>query len=119
MRDFGTRDAIPNHAVFEGKGRHFSAAIQKRFVLGMKKGPWHHLLPLQAEESPRLAKGRVHQVPQQLPDVGQRFGRCARRAYAEGHGPDRPRRVGAVCRDLGQRTQQAASTRFGEKPVLN
>ena len=76
-------------------------------------------LPLKAQEVPRIAQGGVHEVPQQLPDMGQRPGNSARRAGAEGHGPDRPCRIGAVLRDLRQRPEQAAYTHPGEKSVSN
>ena len=43
-------------------------------------------LPLQAEGFPRLVQGRVHQVPQQLPDLEQRRGSQTRWIGGEGHG---------------------------------
>ena len=61
-------------------------------------------LPLQAEGFPRLVQGRVHQVPQQLPDMEQHRGSQMRWIGGEGHGAAGSCRIRIVLGNLTRHT---------------
>lgn len=102
----GRRGLVPQ--VLEGQ-RQRAGADQGR--QGHGEGNLPHTapqrLPLQAEGLPRLVQGRVHQVPQQLPDLEQRNG-SRTQPGGKGHGTDGHCRFSIVLRDLRFHTRQAA-----------
>ena len=98
----GRRGLVPQ--VLEGQ-RQRAGADQGR--QGYGEGNLPHTapqrLPLQAEGLPRLVQGRVHQVPQQLPDLEQRNGSRSQPG-GKGLGPDGHCRFSLVLGNLPRHT---------------